>query len=248
MDAVDAYARNHAEAWRHLLAGRTEEAGAHDGFSVLRTADPRETRVHLTRAAARVPDRVSSALSAPGRVSLDDPFGKLRLPEGFARTPRPVMVRGGTAAPVPAPRTRPEVGIAAVGGEEALLAVERLVVDGFPLPSRQPHTPQCFLPVGLLDAGGWRAWLATYRDSPASACLTFDHGGVVALYWLVTAPEHRSRGIARAVLSRVLLHHRGRDVVLVPTEDGRPLYDSLGFVEAGRGVFHTRTNAEASGR
>ena len=244
MDAVEAYARNHAETWRHLLAGRTGEADADGGFVVLRTADPRETRVHLTRAAARVPDRLSSALSAPGRVSLDDPFGELRVPEGFARTPRPVMVRRGTAAPASAPRPRPEVGIVAVGDEKALLTVERLVVDGFPLPSRQPHTPQCFLPVSLLDAEGWRAWLATYRGSPASACLTFDHGGVVALYWLVTMPEHRSRGIARAVLSRVLRHHQGRDVVLVPTEEGRPLYDSLGFVEVGKGGFHTRTNAE----
>ncbi len=243
MDAVEAYARNHAEAWRHLLAGRIEQAHTHDGFDVLRTADPLETRVHLTRASARVPDRVSSALSAPGRVSLDDPFGKLRVPEGFARTPRPVMVRRGSTAPAPAARPRPEIETTAVGEEKALLTVERLVVDGFPLPSRQPHRPQCFLPVSLLDAQGWRAWLATYRGSPASACLTFDHGGVVALYWLVTTSEHRSRGIARAVLSQVLRHHRGRDVVLVPTEDGRPLYDSLGFAEVGRGVFHTRTNA-----
>ncbi|WP_150254156.1 GNAT family N-acetyltransferase [Nocardiopsis deserti] len=243
MDTVEAYARNHAEAWRHLLAGRIEEDCTHDGFDVLRTTDPMETRVHLTRSSVHIPDRVSSALSAPGRVSLDDPFGELRAPEGFARTPRPVMVRRGSAAPEPAARPRPEVEIVAVSGEKALLTVERLVVDGFPLPSRQPHTPWCFLPVSLLDAQGWQAWLATYRGSPASACLTFDHGGVVALYWLVTVSEHRSRGIARAALSQVLRHHRGRDVVLVPTEDGRPLYDSLGFVEVGRGDLHTRTNA-----
>ncbi|WP_435112956.1 GNAT family N-acetyltransferase [Nocardiopsis synnemataformans] len=248
MDTVEAYARNHAEAWRHLLAGRIEEDHTHDGFDLLRTANPMETRVHLTRASAHLPDRVSSALSAPGRVSLDDPFGRLRAPEGFARTPRPVMVRWGSAAPAPAPQPRPEVEIVAVGEERALLTVERLVVDGFPLPSRQPHRPQCFLPVSLLDAQGWRAWLAMYQGSPASACLTFDHGGVVALYWLVTAPEHRTRGVARAVLSRVLRHHQGRDVVLVPTEDGRPLYDSLGFVEVGRGYFHTRTSTEAPAR
>lgn len=179
MDAVEAYARNHAEAWRHLLAGRIEQARTHDGFDVLRTADPRS-----------------------------------------------------------------EIEIDAVSEEKALLTVEWLVVDGFPLPSRQPHRPQCFLPASLLDAQGWQVWLATYRGSPASACLAFDHGGVVALYWLVTVSEYRSRGIARAVLSRVLRHHQGRDVVLVPTEDGRPLYDSLGFVEVGRGDLHTRTNAE----
>lgn len=248
MDTVEVYARNHAEAWRHLLAGRIEEADTHEGFDVLRTAVPPETRVCLTRASEHLPNQVLSALSAPGRVSLDDPFGRLRPLEGFARTPRPVMVRRGAAAPAPAARPRPEVECVTVGEEKALLTVERLIVDGFPLPSRQPHRPQCFLPVSLLDAQGWQAWLATYRGSPASACLTFDHGGVVALYWLVTTSEHRSRGIARAVLSQVMRHHRGRDMVLVPTEDGRPLYDSLGFVEVGRGDLHTRTNAEAPGR
>ncbi|WP_017568729.1 GNAT family N-acetyltransferase [Nocardiopsis halotolerans] len=241
MDAVRAYASNHAEAWRHLLADRTEEAVVHGGFHVLRTPDPEETRVLLTCASVELPDRVASVLSAPGRVSLDDPFGEVGSPEGFTRTARPVMVRRG---PVPAPRPRPDVELVSVRDERALLTVERLIVDGFPLRSRQPHTPQCFLPTGLLDADGWRAWLALDRGSPASACLTFDHGGVVALYWLVTMPEHRSRGIARTVLSEVLYRYQGRDMVLVPTEDGRPLYDSLGFVEVGRGYFHTRTNTE----
>ncbi|WP_225943714.1 GNAT family N-acetyltransferase [Nocardiopsis terrae] len=112
--------------------------------------------------------------------------------------------------------------------------------------SRQPHTPQCVLPVGLLDTEGWRVWLARDQGFPASACLTFAHGGVVALYWLVTAPSHRSRGIARAVLSVILRWCQGDDVVLVSTDEGRPLYDSLGFVEVGRGSLYTRKNAGLS--
>lgn len=65
---------------------------------------------------------------------------------------------------------------------------------------------------------------------------------MVAVYWLVTDPKYRSRGIARGMMSALLGRYRGTDVVLVSTDEGRPLYDSLGFVEVGRGNLYTRNN------
>lgn len=237
MDTVGAYAENNAWAWRHLLAARVEESDVHQGFNVLKTAVPMETRVNLTRASGEIPEQVSAHLDGPGRVYLEDPFGELPLLEGFKRSAWPVMVRRG-----PAPIPDPGIDVVAVDDEKTLFAAERLIVDGFPMRSRQPATPQCVLPVSLLETEEWCVWSALDRGIPVAACLTFDHGGVVGVYWLVTDPEHRSRGIARGMMSAVLGRYRGTDVVLVSTDEGRSLYDSLGFVEVSRGSLYTRNN------
>ncbi|WP_190211426.1 GNAT family N-acetyltransferase [Kitasatospora indigofera] len=116
---------------------------------------------------------------------------------------------------------------------DLLASVERTVVEGFPVPAHQPVTRGGMLPESLLGEPGIRAWLARVEGQDAGACLTYDNGGTVGVYWVATLPAHRSRGVARALLETALAAHPDRPATLVSTLLAEPLYRKLGFVEHG---------------
>ncbi|WP_395296116.1 GNAT family N-acetyltransferase [Kitasatospora hibisci] len=120
-------------------------------------------------------------------------------------------------------------------GADGFAEVERAVVEGFPIEARQPWTRGGMLPEALLDEPGLRAWLGRIDGAPAGACLTYDDGRATGVYWVATLPEHRSRGVGRAVLETALAGaHPDRPATLVATVLGEPLYRKLGFTEQGR--------------
>lgn len=119
------------------------------------------------------------------------------------------------------------------GDADGLADVERTVVEGFPVKAEQPWVRGGMLPVSLLAEPGLRAWLAQSGGANAGACLTHDDGRAVGVYWVATLPEHRSKGVARAVLETALAAHPGRSATLVSTLLAEPLYRKLGFVEQG---------------
>ncbi|MCG6496209.1 GNAT family N-acetyltransferase [Kitasatospora sp. A2-31] len=113
--------------------------------------------------------------------------------------------------------------------------VEHAVVDGFPIEARRPWTRGGMLPEALLEEPGLRAWLGRVDGAPAGACLTYDDGRATGVYWVATLPDHRSRGVGRAVLETALAGaHPDRPATLVATMLGEPLYRKLGFTEQGR--------------
>ncbi|MCD0483340.1 GNAT family N-acetyltransferase [Streptacidiphilus sp. ASG 303] len=191
-----------------------------------------------------------------GQACVEDPYGGLDLaPFGFeAAIPQPVMMRqpdasapGNTcrAAPANAPRAAPRTadGTACVRRDAvevreavdgaALADAERVVAEGFPLTGRLPWRSGALLPEALLREPGWRAWRADRGGVPAGACVSFDDGSAVGLYWVATLPAHRSRGVARALVRAVLDAHPGRTAVLTSTLLGEPLYRRAGFTERG---------------
>jgi GNAT superfamily N-acetyltransferase len=101
-----------------------------------------------------------------------------------------------------------------VAGEEPLVAAD------LPEPDR---------PTGI---EGW----ALVRDGLAGAwsCI---HGWDCGIYAVGTVPEWRRRGFGRALVEHVLADARRRGVrttTLQSTPMGQPLYESLGYVAAGR--------------
>ncbi|MDP9866132.1 MULTISPECIES: GNAT family N-acetyltransferase [Streptosporangium] len=159
-----------------------------------------------------------------GGVVVEDPFSSLDL-GGSGLSPRrlPVMIR--RPGPVPAP---PAVQVRRVETDDQLETAERIVVHGFPLPAFQPHQAGEVFPTGLLGREGIELFLATRDGVPAGACMTVADGGVGGVYWVTTLPEHRSRGVGRALMHAVLGHLEG-PVTLTSATAGKPLYDSLGF-------------------
>ncbi|MFE4976042.1 GNAT family N-acetyltransferase [Kitasatospora sp. NPDC056651] len=187
------------------------------------------------------------------RCTVEDPYGGLDLSGlGASRMPlMAVMVRD--PGPVEDATTAlPAVSDARGGGvltvdevldRDTFAMVERTIVEGFPLPARQPWVRGEALPAGLLDAPGWRAWLGRVDGAPAGTCLTCDDGRATGVYWVATLPDQRGRGVAGAVLRTALAHaHPDRPATLVATALGEPLYRKLGFVEQAQTCWWTRTS------
>ncbi|MFD5465831.1 GNAT family N-acetyltransferase [Kitasatospora sp. NPDC127059] len=253
-------AQARAHGWRsHVRPGLTAVRCA-------RTPDDSQ-RFVVTRPYAEPADvekQLADLLAAWGtiRFTLEDPYGGLDLTRfGAARMPiMPVMAREpgpveGAAAELPAelPAGLPVVARAHGGGiltvDEALdgdtfALVERTVVDGFPLPARQPWTRGEALPEALLREPGCRAWIGRVDGVPAGACLTYDDGAATGVYWVATLPDQRGQGVAGAVLRTALAHaHPQRPATLVATSAGEPLYRALGFTEQTPTCWWNRTSS-----
>ena len=73
------------------------------------------------------------------------------------------------------------------------------------------------------------AWLLLVDKPPSPR---FPRGRTGVLFNVYTRPEHRRKGLARAVMRKLLDDARARELDVVElhaTEDGYPLYRSLGF-------------------
>ncbi|MEU7528246.1 GNAT family N-acetyltransferase [Saccharothrix sp. NPDC042600] len=184
------------------------------------------------RAIAEVGDLVAAA--GERRVTVEDSFGVLDCaPWGLEGHELPVMVRQ------PGPVAAPASGVREVGTAEQVAVFERVVLDGFPLPGFAPG--EAFTPA-LLDRPEARMHLAERDGEAAGACLSIADGQATGLYWVTTLPEHRSRGVGRALLNAAL---DGWDVpvTLTATEAGRPLYDSFGFDVVARARWWSKPTA-----
>jgi GNAT superfamily N-acetyltransferase len=180
------------------------------------------------------------SLPPEGPVLVEDPYGVAPVgPVGGAFDPRPLPVMSRRSAPLSVV-ARPGVTASRVVDQDGLRAAEQVIVDGFPRPVLQPYVPGRVLPSGAYGIAGWGVWLARRDGAPAAACLTYDDGHVVGVYWLATLPEHRSVGLGRAVLTAALAAHPDRTAALAATRAGRPLYEALGFTVAGQATWYVR--------
>jgi ribosomal protein S18 acetylase RimI-like enzyme len=87
----------------------------------------------------------------------------------------------------------------------------------------------------FLSAEPYGCFLAEWNGVPAGTATTIVYGPALAWIGMVLVhPDHRRRGIGRALLEQCLEHLRGRDVrclKLDATPAGKKVYDALGFKE-----------------
>jgi GNAT superfamily N-acetyltransferase len=84
---------------------------------------------------------------------------------------------------------------------------------------------------------GLHAWVFVHDDMAVAGLWSMLNGHDCGIYAVGTAPPHRRRGIARALVGHALAHaaRRGASTAsLQSTPMGRRLYDSLGFTAVGR--------------
>ncbi|SEF26223.1 Acetyltransferase (GNAT) domain-containing protein [Amycolatopsis pretoriensis] len=153
-------------------------------------------------------------------VVVEDPWRTVDLSDlGMAPRLLPVMVR--EPGPVP-----DEPAVTRVETVAELRKAEDVIVRGFPLEEYQPAEPGQVFPDELLSQ-------AFFRKGDEGACFTMAHGGVGGAYWVTTMPEHRSKGVGRALMHAVLRHFDDLPVTLSASRSGKPLYDKLGFTDLG---------------
>ncbi|GGM61582.1 GNAT family N-acetyltransferase [Dactylosporangium sucinum] len=158
-----------------------------------------------------------------GRVVVEDAYGTVDMSAlGLGARQLPVMIRypGG-------PRPEPALKVEQATSLDGLRVAERIVVDGFALEHFQPYQPGVVFPEAILDRV--ELFVAAIDDQPAGACLAIQDDETVGLYWVTTMPQHRSRGVARAIMHSMLRRYDTLPMTLTASRLGRPLYESLGF-------------------
>ncbi|GAB3931137.1 hypothetical protein GCM10029976_034440 [Kribbella albertanoniae] len=133
------------------------------------------------------------------------------------------MVRA--AAPLP----EPTVEVVHVRTEEQLAEVDKIVVEGFPLPHFQPYGEAAAVPADLLTTPGFDAYLIAVEGQWAAAAATITQDKVAGIYFVTTLPEFRGQGLARQLMYGVLRQLDPLPVTLTAAEPAQHLYKSLGF-------------------
>jgi N-acetylglutamate synthase len=97
----------------------------------------------------------------------------------------------------------------------------------------EPEQVDRIFDLGALEDGRVGCWVAWDGDDPASTGWLTLEGPLVGVWEMMTAPAHRRRGAARAVLTSAMAEAAGQasdGFFLWASPMGRPLYSSLGFV------------------
>ncbi|MFI6940396.1 GNAT family N-acetyltransferase [Streptomyces sp. NPDC050418] len=228
--AVRRQARNSAAFWAAIGRARGHEVIRRRGFLAV-LGDERAGTRFLLQEPDLTPDDAAEltelARRSPGPVDAEDPFSATDLAHVAARNwQMPVMIRP------PGPVAPPALKVTQVRTPQELQQAERLVIAGFDLTRFEPYRPGEKFPPSLLDEPDLALHLALLDGEPAGACVTVVDDGYGSHYWVGTPPEHRSRGLGRAVMLGSLAPLAHLPVTLTASRLGRPLYESIGFTEA----------------
>ncbi|MCC6178228.1 MAG: GNAT family N-acetyltransferase [Chloroflexi bacterium] len=142
----------------------------------------------------------------------------------------PIMLRlpGGEPPPLP-----PELRIVEAHDASALAAIERALVEAFPVSGVAGTVPGCYLPPGLLG-GAMRFWGGYVGEEVAAVAVAIMCEHHTDVFYIATQAAHRRRGYGAALTWTATLADPALPAVLEASDDGRPIYERMGFREVGR--------------
>lgn len=142
----------------------------------------------------------------------------------------PLMVR----VPGPGPKAAPPgIEVREVHGAEDLAVAERILVEGYPMPELEPLTPGDLLDPTLLQPST-RVWTAWSDGAPVAVAAAHHHAGVTLVEFVATLPSARGRGAGAAATWAATLSDPDRPAVLMASDDGRPVYERMGYLAVER--------------
>jgi len=142
----------------------------------------------------------------------------------------PLMVRLPAHHKLP---VREGVEVVEVRDPEDLAAAERVLVEGYPMPDAEPLSPGDVLHPAILGPDT-RVWLARVDGEPAAVAAAHLHGGATLVEYVATLPVARGRGAGAAVTWSATLADPSQPAMLIASDDGRPVYESMGYVAVER--------------
>jgi GNAT superfamily N-acetyltransferase len=129
-----------------------------------------------------------------------------------------------------APAAVPGLSITRVLDDDALAVWEATLGQGFGEGEREARwVASTYRKLGYADP--WRHYLAYLDGTPVGTATVFLGAGVAGLYFVMTVPAMRRRGIGAAVTYGVLRDVGTEYAVLGSSAAGRPVYEALGFRE-----------------
>lgn len=190
----------------------------HSGVRVL-LLSPQPSEAEVAELTSLARDRVA------GPAIVEDPFGSVDMSRlGLTMRQLPIMIRYPGE-----PFDPPAMEVTRVTRADQLEVAEEIVVRAFPMEHFQPYRPGEMFPRAVLERPEADLFLIARDGEMAGACLTIVDAEVGGIYWVTTLPEHRSKGVGRALMHAVLNVFQDRPVTLTAATAGKPLYDSLGF-------------------
>jgi GNAT superfamily N-acetyltransferase len=118
-----------------------------------------------------------------------------------------------------------------------LVDAEQILMAIFPPPTTTESLRGRIQPPRVLDIPEWRVWLAYHAGVPAGAAYTYHDGASLGVYQVATLPEHRRQGVGRAIMAAILNAYPDELMTLTATDQGRPLYEALGFEACSRAIW-----------
>jgi hypothetical protein len=219
-------ARRVGRPWRDEGAwsgGRVGDRGALTNWVVL-TRPARHLDAVLAEVRALFPAEVPYLLVSPWPTADLRRFG-LRL---VGHPPLMLRLPDATAAPGAF-----DVEVREVGDGDGLATAERVLVEGYPLPELEPLGVGELYGPGLLD-DTTRVWLAWLDDAPVATAAAHQHAGVTLVEGVASLPQARGRGAGAAAAWAATVSDPERPAVLIASDDGRPVYERLGYLPLER--------------
>jgi hypothetical protein len=142
----------------------------------------------------------------------------------------PIMVRppGGEAPPAP-----PELRIVEARDATDLAAIERTFVQAYPAQGLEPLLPGAVFPPGLLDSP-FRFWAGYVEDDLVSVAAALVCEDQIDVAFVATQPWARRRGYGEALTWAATMADPSLPAVLEASDEGRPVYERMGYREVGR--------------
>lgn len=140
-----------------------------------------------------------------------------------------LLPAGGTPPPAP-----PELRIEEVRDRAALHAWERVAIEGYPLEALAGAPAGALMPEALLEEPRSRLWVGWADERPACASWAWSEHGINDVVMVATVPDARRRGYGEALTWRAALAIPALPAMLLSSDDGRPVYERMGFLPLQR--------------
>jgi GNAT superfamily N-acetyltransferase len=232
----------------HRLALRALGIGwVEDGTVAWRTAPSSPVFLGALSLRPGVPaERLAGAVAGlPGEVAVRDAGGADDLgPFGFDLQARePWMLR--PPAPIPDVPRPPGLVVAPCRTSAEVEAFERTSVEAF-TGSLSSWTPGAVHPPASLRVGGLTLLLAALDGHPVATAIAATDGTVLNVAGVAVLKSARRQGIGTAVTTASLATAPALPAVLSSSEEGHPVYRSLGFTDAGPSTLWWRPTVRAT--
>ena len=255
----DTYLRRYLLNWAGMCAATARSLGGRsEDRSTVRLADSGRPAAFCNCAtllqpltaetAAAVLDEIATffAFNDParrGEVLLASawPTGDLR-PHGWSLMGHPPLhLLAAGAAPPPAPA---ELRIDEVRDRDALHAWERAAIAGYPFEALAEAPPGALVAANWLEEPRSRLWVGHVDGHPVCASSVWVEHGVNDVTLVATVPDARRRGYGEALTWCAALAEPSLPAMILSSDDGRPVYERMGFLPLQRMTLWYRTRPE----
>jgi hypothetical protein len=126
-----------------------------------------------------------------------------------------------------------DLRVVRVADADALADFERTLIEAYPIPEMQPWSRGAMFHPSLLDSD-WRLLVGYEQDVPVATAAAYVSPSLCLVELVSTRPEVRGRGYGAELTAAAGAAAPGLPSMLIASDDGRPVYDRLGYLALQR--------------